>query len=117
MIAACDPSRRFARFHRLAAVRIKADIAAPVPSFTRTSCLAPLQAHAKHPHQRIQRHSQIAKVVDLPVQFLFIRTDDTTDSVVPTLSSREMGWIHVEVLLGLPDDIVTEFSRREIDTR
>ena len=33
----------------------------------------------EHPHQRIQRHPQIANVVDLPVQRLLIRADDAVD--------------------------------------
>ena len=41
--------------------------------------LALLWTHTKHPHQRIQRHPQIANVVGLPVQRLLIRADDAVD--------------------------------------
>ena len=35
-----------------------------------------LSAYMEYPHQRIERHPQIANGIDLPVQCLFIRAND-----------------------------------------
>ena len=76
--SAVGSDQRLPGLYELPAVSVKADMVHRLLP-ARAPRLLLLRTHAEHPHERIERHPQIANVLGPPAQRLIIRANHPVD--------------------------------------